>query len=155
LTVLGAVKRRSSTKKLGISFVLSAKNPLEDANVLNYQGEKFMKLEQSWKSYVAGNRHCQKVLRILQRWDEKKTLRVLSKELKLNQGRLRSIAKQYNLAFVHVVRYRNGQSRVAFNTRKIKSLLNLGFTYEEIGRVYNVSRQRIHQVLGKRDILQS
>jgi hypothetical protein len=84
------------------------------------------------------------VIKRLMLWDEKETLTINSKKLKISYFGASALSRRFNLEYV---KEKNHTRYIDSRGSEIKKLRKMGLTFSQIGRIYQVSRQRIEQIL--------
>lgn len=100
-------------------------------------------------SYYLKKPYWLKTIKRLMDWDESKTAGELQKILKIKSPfTIYRLAKHFGLFFkkskTHIGQFDSPEEKI-----RIQKLIDLGFNQNNIAKVYGMSRQRIHQVLGK------
>lgn len=95
------------------------------------------------KLFFESNSRARKSLKYITAWNEKASLKENSLKLKMHK------ISANNFAYFYKLEYRRRSDPVSrvFLLRKQK------FTMDQIGRILRISKQRVHQILGKKGII--
>ena len=107
-----------------------------------------MTRQQAIEKLVRHRRNAEKTIAVIMLWDEKKTLTENSRRIGLFKQTAYAFAKRYSLKFK---RDKRGLHRTSGSVLK-KRIVDLlrsprhRWTYEQIGDVLGISRQRVEQI---------
>jgi hypothetical protein len=98
--------------------------------------------------YFNCNPHCERVLRRIVRWNERASFEWNMKYVNLKSpANVRKFITRFGLKYIGM--RKNKTSKPKINPGGLEKLSTLGYTYEQIGRLHRVSKQRIEQIIRK------
>lgn len=94
---------------------------------------------QAVELYLKKHPVARTIIRAIKNWDARLTMLENSKRCGMTQRQAHHVAYSYKMD------YRKRSER----PQKILALRKFGFTFDQIGKIMNLSKQRIHQILEK------
>lgn len=104
---------------------------------------------QAVKRYIEVSKLRQKVIKRLMDWDETKTIREMSEIYKDTITATKNFQLRYRLRYFRHNHIGRRFKSLEERNKKIVTLRNLGFNYQEIGELYDMSRQNIEHIVRK------
>ena len=102
--------------------------------------------EQVFEHLVLSSKKLVSVAEKLLKWDTELDLTDNAKELQTSYGSARCFALRYKLEYKSRNRNR-GASQNVLKASAYQALVDNGFTYEDIGKLFGVKRQAVHEYL--------
>ena len=99
-----------------------------------------MKYDEASRLYFANNPQSAKTLKNIMRWNPMKTVAQNARQLHVQYHTARAIADRFRLRFQDV-------DLTKLKLGEVDKLSKMGYTYEQIGKLYDVSRQRVGQLV--------
>lgn len=87
------------------------------------------------KLFIERSNRARLTIGRIKKWDERKTLKQNAQKLGISLGSASTLSKNYRLF---------PKKYLPVDPQKVKMLMDQGFCYAEIGRIFKVTRQAIH-----------